>query len=251
MSEHRNVFSEMSDEYAGSRPVYPEELFEWVVSLCSNRQQVWDCATGSGQGAVGLAPFFETVHATDISEEQIRHGVQVDNVQYSVQAAEKTDLPEGTIDLVVVAQALHWFDFPKFWKEVRRVANEEAFFCAWAYAWFETTAKIDQGLVDPFRNLLEPYWADNNRIMWEGYQDRDILFPFERIAGPDISIVMNWRMDQLLAYLSTWSAYRRSQGTESVRRQTDDLFRHARGLVDPDEVLRIEMPLIVLAGRVN
>ena len=59
-----DYFSDHSKLYASARPTYPEELFGFVASIAPARERVWDCATGNGQAAVGLARYFAEVEAT-------------------------------------------------------------------------------------------------------------------------------------------------------------------------------------------
>jgi ubiquinone/menaquinone biosynthesis C-methylase UbiE len=202
-----NAFSEVSERYALARPLYPRELYEWLASQCPLRRIAWDCATGNGQAAVGLAPYFEKIRASDISAEQIAHRIASANVEYSTQSAESTNFPDATFDLIVVAQALHWFDFPRFWAEVRRVARPGALFCAWGYSWPTTPPEIDRELVAPFRDLVEPFWLENNRVLWDGYPSEAIQFPFASLPEvPEFELRTHWTLPQLIAYLKTWSA---------------------------------------------
>ena len=163
--EGGRIFSVQSDDYASSRPHYPAELFAWIAAQCMAWEAAWDCATGNGQAALGLAQHFDWVEATDFSPEQIEHAFAADNVCYSVQPAEQTDFPSASFDLVTVAQALPWFDFDAFWPEVRRTAKPTAFFCAWGYAWFDCDSELDAALFTPVLRILEPFWAGENAIM--------------------------------------------------------------------------------------
>jgi SAM-dependent methyltransferase len=190
------------------------------------------------------------VDATDISAEQIAQALPHPRVRYAVASAEASGLPDGACDLVAVAQALHWFRFEQFWMEVRRVARPNAFFCAWAYVWPESTPAVDQELVSPFRAIINPYWASNNRIVWDGYRTEDVGFPFDRVSSPSFAIEVGWTLDQLVDYLMTWSAYKRSRRDASARTAIDDLLRRARSLIPANEEIQIRMPLTVLAGRV-
>jgi ubiquinone/menaquinone biosynthesis C-methylase UbiE len=81
----------------------------------------WDCAAGSGQATADLARRFDRVIATDASSEQISAAKPISNVEYRVATAEQSGLSDNCADLVTVAQALHWFDLPKFYAEARRV----------------------------------------------------------------------------------------------------------------------------------
>jgi len=131
-----DLFSEKSDLYAQARPQYPQALFDFLSSCVAHHNSVWDCATGNGQAAVGLAKIFSHVQATDMSEQQIAHALAADNITYSVQSAEHTNFADQQFDLITVAQALHWFNFEKFWPEGLRVLKPGGVFSAWAYDWF-------------------------------------------------------------------------------------------------------------------
>src|SRR4029450_7511658 len=98
--EGRETFSVGSDAYASGRPRYPTELFAWMASECEKHERAWDCATGNGQAAIGLAPHFDRREATDAGAEQIAHAFPIPNICYSVQPAEKTAFPAASFDLV-------------------------------------------------------------------------------------------------------------------------------------------------------
>ena len=246
-----NTFAVLSEAYSLARPRYPSALFEWLSEQCEQRLSAWDCATGNGQAAVGLAEHFARVEATDISVEQIAHAVPHPGVRYWVAKAESSGLPDSSVDLVTVAQALHWFDFDAFWPEVRRVARPNAFFCAWGYNWPQTTPSIDRELVAPFRTLLSPFWVPKNRILWNGYRVEDTLFPFARTEAPSYAIEVDWTLSQLVEYMKTWSAYGRIHRDPATCEAVDALFERAKRLLAPEEVLRVKTPLVVVAGRVS
>src|SRR5258706_7303168 len=113
----KDNFSKVSERYAQFRPTYPKEIFDYLTSLVTNHETVWDAATGNGQVARGLAPHFKTVMATDLSEKQIRHAFIADNIQYSVEPAEHTSFADDSFDLITIGQAIHWFHFDEFYKE--------------------------------------------------------------------------------------------------------------------------------------
>jgi Methyltransferase domain len=194
-----NTFSEKSHDYAAARPQYPVELFSWIRQAAGVDSTVWDAATGNGQAAHGLAAHFAQVFATDISSEQIAAAKPAANIRYSVASAEQSGLADSSCDVVTVAQALHWFDYAKFWPEVRRVCPG-GFFCAFGYAWMTATPAVDQELVLPFQELVSPFWAPNNRILWDGYQPADIQFPFEEVPAPDFAIGLIWSINSIIDY---------------------------------------------------
>jgi ubiquinone/menaquinone biosynthesis C-methylase UbiE len=250
MTTNENTFSVASVFYAIARPQYPADLFRWIAGQCENVEMAWDCATGNGQAAIGLANYFDHVDATDISSEQMAHARPHRRVHYAVASAEASGLPDSAYDLVAVAQALHWFRFAEFWPEVHRVAKRNAFFCAWGYDWPECTHAVFLALAEMIRAIVEPYWAPNNRIVFDGYRFVDVCFPFDRITTPSFAIEVHWTMDQFIDYLMTWSAFKRSCADAGVGAAIEDIFRHARSLVSPGEINLVRMPLKVLAGRI-
>ena len=111
------LFATVAREYANFRPEYPPELFAWLARQCVARELAWDCGCGSGQASVALAEHFDQVHATDVAPEQIAAAKPHPRVKYSVAPAEHSGLPDASVDLVTVAQALHWFDVRAFYAE--------------------------------------------------------------------------------------------------------------------------------------
>ncbi|WP_341842693.1 class I SAM-dependent methyltransferase [Chitinophaga caseinilytica] len=117
----KDLFSVQSASYAKFRPDYPPALYAWLASQTPGHAQAWDCGTGNGQCAVHLAGFYENVYATDPSAQQIAHAAPHDRVRYAVEPAENCGLPDASADLVTVGQALHWFRFEDYFREVARV----------------------------------------------------------------------------------------------------------------------------------
>lgn len=244
-----DLFSENADLYATARPRYPEELFTFIAALAPARSRAWDCGTGNGQAAVSLAEHFAEVVATDPSEEQIAHATRVGNIRYSVQSAEETDLVDRSIDAICVAQALHWFEFKPFFAEVRRVAVPGAIFIAWGYDWFSVSPEFDTVFRKSILDVVAPYWALQNQILWTGYANVPLTFP--RLPTPEFRILARWDLHQLLAYVHTWSATRRciaALGTGFFEIAGEKL---APLWGNPGEVRAVSMPLHLLAGRVS
>lgn len=246
----RATFAQKSNEYAEARPQYPETLFQWLADRTKGKNLAWDVATGNGQSAVSLANHFVHVHATDISAEQIAHATQRHNITYEVSMAERSGFPDDSFDVVTVAQALHWFDFTLFWPEVSRVAKHGAFFFAWGYDWPTTIPEIDDMLVSSFRKIIHPFWADNNRLLWDGYQTKDIVFPFQRLEVPIFTIQVEWRLNQLVNYMMTWSAYKRSQKDILATAAIDELLAKHASLAKLNPVIPVTMILKTVAGTV-
>lgn len=198
-------FSSVATRYADYRPHYPEELFDYLASLVSRETQVWDCAAGSGQATLGLARRFARIIATDASAEQVASAPAIPHAEFRVALAEQSGLPNASVGLVTVAQALHWFDLSRFYAEVNRVLQPDGVLAVWAYGVnrLEGTA-VDAIVQDFYSNLLGPYWPPSRQLVESGY--RSLAFPFAEIYPPAFRMEVHWTLDRLLGYFSTWSA---------------------------------------------
>jgi len=199
-------FSSLATAYAAGRPGYPPELYEWIGQIAPGRERVWDCATGSGQAAVGLSGHFHAVCATDASADQIANATQRPNISYSVQLAESTEFPAEHFDAVTVAQAMHWFRIVDFAEEARRVLKPDGVLVAWAYGFFRITPEIDALIKQRLFEPIRPYWPEGAPIAWSGYSDVEL--PLEPLESPEMSMSCRWTLQNLTAYLASWSALR-------------------------------------------
>jgi ubiquinone/menaquinone biosynthesis C-methylase UbiE len=201
-------FSKVAQRYADFRPHYPPELFDYLTTLVPRSGTVWDCAAGSGQATLDLAARFRKVIATDASPQQIASATPWDNVEYRVALAEQSGLVDTSIDLVTVAQALHWFDRDRFFAEVRRVLKPGGVLAVWVYATNQVENEaVNQIVQDFYSNIVGPYWPPERRMTETGY--REIILPFAEIVPPSFQMEVRWTLDQLLGYFSTWSATNR------------------------------------------
>jgi SAM-dependent methyltransferase len=199
-------FSEKSHQYARARPRYPEAVYAFVAAQAPATERAWDCASGNGQAAEGLARHFRQVEATDASGEQIRNAAPIERVRFSVQAAEETDFAVSSFDAICVAQALHWLDLDRFYAEARRVLKPGGVIAAWGYDRMRTSDLFQARFDEEILPRLKPYWPAQNRLLWSGYEG--IPFPFERIAAPAFEMRVQWTLQQLRAYVETWSGTR-------------------------------------------
>ena len=200
----KDHFSKRAQDYAQYRPGYPEALFEYLASLSPKKKIALDCATGNGQAAVGLAEHFKQVIATDPSRKQISHAVKHDHVNYCIALAERTPVLSKSMDLVTIAQALHWVDLPKFFKEVKRVLKPEGYVAVWCYNLLHVHPRIDVILYRYYTEIVGPYWPPERKMTEDGYQS--IEFPFEEAETPTVHMNAEWNLNDLTGYLRTWSS---------------------------------------------
>ncbi len=248
--EGEKSFGAFAKEYARFRPTYPDALFERLARLCDRRELAWDCGTGSGQAALGLARHFRRVAATDASFFQIAHAPSAQGIFYVVCTAERSALREGSVDLVAVAQALHWFDFAEFYAEARRVLTPDGIIAVWSYGLPSVNGAIDELVRSFYRDVVGPYWPAQRRFVEDGY--RSIPFPFPEVELPPLGLEAEWDLERFVGYLGTWSA---------VRRYLAQNRRNPLDLVSADlrksweraggGKLRVRWPLSVRAGKVG
>ncbi len=245
----KDHFSKQSDEYAKYRPVYPPELFAYLASLVSAHELAWDCGTGNGQAALGLAALFGRVIATDPSEAQIRNAAAHPRISYRVAPAERTDIAVASVDLVTVAQALHWFDHERFYREVRRVLKPGGVLAVWCYGLNEIAPAIDPIVRRYYSEVVGPYWPPERHFIDERYAT--IPFPFTELAVPAFGIESRWNLDDFIGYLDTWSATQRYRQAEK-----QNPLEALRGVLErawgPAETERlVTWPIYLRVGRVS
>src|SRR5436305_157555 len=241
----KDHFSKQAADYAKFRPRYPRELFEYLGSVAPSRALAWDCATGNGQAAVELAKVFDRVIATDASEKQIANAGLHERVEYRMASAEESGLESGTIDLIMVAQALHWFDLGSFYAEVRRVLKNNGVFAASAYNLLHVEPAIDEIVNRYYYEVVGPFWPPERKLV---EQFSDLPFPFQEIDPPEFEMTAQWNLDHLLGYLQTWSSTQRfiaANKRDPLEAIADDL-RAAWG--DPGQMRKVVWPLILRVG---
>lgn len=243
------LFGARADAYASFRPNYPESLFAWLAAQCAERQGALDIACGNGQASYPLREHFKQVLACDASLEQLQAGADQSGLQLFVAEAQMQPLPNQSLDLIVVAQALHWFATPAFFAEVRRLLKPGGVFCAWCYSLMRIDAELDTLIDDFYRNTLGGYWPAGRASVDAGY--RDIDNPFTPLAPPASAIEISWSLEQLLGYLRTWSAvqrYEQQNGVDPLL-QLQTKLRQAWG--DAKQPRFVRWPLHFLAGTPN
>lgn len=227
----KDHFSGHAASYAAFRPVYPADLFDWLAEISPGRDLAWDCATGSGQAARGLARHFRKVIATDASAEQIRQAEGPANITFRTESAESASLDAGSVDLVSVAQAYHWFDHSAFLREIGRVLRPDGVLALWAYQLASVSPAVDAVVLRLYADELDAYWPPERRWVESGY--RDFKFPWPDLPVPAFHMELEWGFEGFCGYLRTWSATRRhlaATGKDAVRAVEPEL-RSAWGSV--------------------
>lgn len=242
----KDYFSLQAEAYARFRPRYPPALFSWLARQCDTRQMAWEAGCGSGQATGELARHFAWVVASDPSRAQLSRAPALPNVEYRCTAAERADLADRSVDLILVAQALHWFDLESFYRQVRRVLRPAGLIAVLCYDLIRISREID-AVVDRFyHDLLGDFWPPERLHIEQRY--RSLSFPFEPLEVPDFPMRAEWTLDHLLGYLDSWSAvqlFRRQRQSDPLA-EIEPALRQVWGETPTRPVT---WPLTVRVGR--
>ncbi|KAH7667388.1 S-adenosyl-L-methionine-dependent methyltransferase protein [Dioscorea alata] len=255
------LFKKQGKEYAEARPSYPPELFSFIASKTPEHHLAWDVGTGNGQAALSLAEMFNKVIGTDTSEEQLTLASKHANIYYqhtpptmSIPEVENLVAPPGTVDVITVAQAFHWFANPAFFSLVKHVLKPNGVFAAWCYTLPSVDANIDQVMKRMYKKSY-PFWSPDRRFVDEEY--RSIEFPFEPVAGEDstgpfeFETVKMMELGEYMTYIRSWSAYQTAKGkgvellTEEV---VDELVKAWGG--HWEGVKAVKYPIFLRIGKI-
>lgn len=244
----KDNFSRQSIDYVKFRPHYPKELFGFLMPLLKEHHLAWDVATGNGQVANVLAEYFNQVIATDISENQLKHAIQKHNINYRVESAEQSSLPDKSVDLITIAQAIHWFNFEAFYREVRRTLKPNGLIAVIGYPLFSIEPGIDTIIQQFYSETLHLCWDPERKYIDDHYST--IPFPFHEMQTPAFSMNYNWSLHDLVGFLNTWSAVQHyirqyhANPVEEVRKKLSAIW------IDKEKK-PVFFPLIIRVGHLG
>lgn len=245
----KDLFSEQSQVYAKYRPVYPGELFDYILQFVPERKTAWDCATGNGQAARVLADYFDKVIATDINEAQLKNAVQKPNIEYHICPAEQTPFADNSFDLITVATAYHWLNWKAFHKEATRVGKPNAVIAVWGYNRIICEDENVNRIIDHFYyDIVGPYWDPERKHVDASYNT--VEFNYNPLPNQSFELNLRWTKDVLIGYLKSWSAvqhYINRNGTSPLTLIEEDLNK----VWNDREEKEVHFPIFLLIGRIT
>ena len=243
----KDHFSGHAAQYAKFRPVYPDELFDWLAREAPARARAVDAATGNGQAAVALASRFESVIALDASAQQVANATLHERVEYRVARAEETGIEDSSVDLVTVAQALHWLDHGRFFAEASRILRPRGLLAVWGYSNATVSPDFDGEFIGFYTRIVGPYWPPERVIVEARYAP--VVLPFAEIAAPPFALEQDMNGEGFAGYVGTWSAVQRYR--QAVGQDPLPLIQPAidRCWPTPDTIRRVRWPLFLRVGR--
>ncbi len=199
----KSTFSYDPSHYTNYRPQYPKELFEFLSKKSTSPKMVLDCGSGSGQATEGLSRIFEHVIAVDASNELLSKAKKLSNVTYIQSLCEKLPLASNSIDLICVAQAIHWFQLETFYEEVKRILKPGGIIAVFCYNQATISTKVDEIVA----NIYEQVKSNENitierQYVYDAYET--LPFPFKKILSPSFKMTVRWNYNQWLEYMKTW-----------------------------------------------
>ncbi|KAK9930245.1 hypothetical protein M0R45_027288 [Rubus argutus] len=256
------LFDKQAEVYSEARPTYPKEWYSKLAGLTPQHSLAWDVGTGNGQAALGLAEHYEQVLASDISESQLKHAFQHPRVRYihtpmSISEDEMVNLigggHENSVDLVTVAEAVHWFDLPKFYSLVKRLLRKPGGTIAvWAYNKLLVSPDFDP-VFNHFREKCIPFQNPNLIYIRENY--RTLPFPFEGVGlsheGEPMTLEIPKEMSfqGLMRMLKSYSAVptAKDQGVDLLSEEVIKEFQRVWG--GHDLVRSVKYEAFMLVGK--
>lgn len=265
---HHEFFEgdEHADDYAKFRPRTPDVVINWIIEYLSDKVKrsgskfdaAVDVGCGTGQCTVLLADYFNEVHGSDVAESQIKRAIEdnkLSNVKYFVSPAEVIPLPDNSVDLITCAQCFHWFDFERFYAEVKRVLKPNGVLALITYIRPLLDNEQLRSLIrDAFNNEpLNKYVAEQLRIVDNGYAD--VQLPFNDITRRETTIFTDGvSCEDILGYVRSWSSYGQcvKHEPEAARQLESDIRKkvvEVTGNSVNDKQFTLETPFFLLMAR--
>lgn len=250
MASFADHFSQLAARYKAYRPHYPPALAGALADRCARRDLAWDVGCGNGQLSVALAERFARVVATDPSQAQLDQAVASPGVEYRCEPSEVSSHAAASVDLAVAAQAAHWFDWPRFVAELGRVVRPGGLVALITYRNAELAAEVGERLAR-FYDQIEPYWPDGRAHVFNRY--RDLTLPWPAVDPPVLEMTATWTRDELVGYISTWSATARfvaARGEGPGEGPIEALGAELAAVWPAGEAREVRWPLTIKLARV-
>ncbi len=154
--------------------------------------------------------------ATDASDQQIVSAELHRKIEYRVARAESSGINTDSVDLITVAQALHWFDIERFFAEACRVLKPGGVLAIWVYERTRISPECKE-VIEMAYTETESYWPPERKLVENHY--RDITMPMPEIPVEPFEMRLDWTADEMLAYMRTWSGsqrYMQANGSDPI-----------------------------------
>jgi len=165
-------FSDIAEEFDRYRPGYPEELFKHILKTLPvrNPERAMDLGAGTGKSTRALVGHFREVIAVEPDPgmaAKLRE--EIPEAKILKVAAEECVLPEASVDLVTIGNALHWMDFERVFANVHRWLRAAGIFAVYDRPLPKTTPAIDEVILRELRGPWKPHRDPRLKrdLVWE------------------------------------------------------------------------------------
>jgi SAM-dependent methyltransferase len=222
------AFRAVADAYARARPGYPDEVVPW---MCGEQPaRVLELGAGTGRLTAALAAHAHQVLATDPLPEMLAHLRRaLPEIPAAQAVAERIPLPDHSVDVVVSAQAYHWFDPDKALPEIARVLRPGG---AVALVWNERDERIPwvrrlgAALPGPEQNSDPTHDLIGSGLF--GYVERATFRLWQRLDRDRLHDLVRSR-----SHVAVLDEARRAEVLEQVDALYDEYGRGADGMLLP------------------
>lgn len=214
-----NWFDSGGEAYRRGRPSMPARVARRLAEACAHHGLAIDVGCGSGQLTVSLLGRFDRVVGIDPSRSQLDAAPSHPNLTFFEGRESALPVATGSADFIVACQAAHWFDMAAFESECRRVARSQALISIVGYGVPEIEGPARELLSAFYWRDIHAFWPAARASIERRYTDLNLeLEPIEIGELPPF-IELCWSVDQLAAYVRTWSACRKAQAEGQGDRQ--------------------------------
>lgn len=199
----RSYKQEQGEAYARARPDYHPFLYEtvinWHISTGGRLDTLLDVGCGPGNAARALAPRFAHAIGLDPSEGMIATARAVGGVsssskpvRFEVSTAEELGgnlsppVQDSSVDLIIAANAAHWFDMSGFWPSAARVLKPGGSVALWTTGQIRThpsmpnAAAIQAAIEQHQESHLKPYYTPGSILAHNRYVDLPLPWMLEQ-----------------------------------------------------------------------
>ncbi|XP_063790221.1 putative methyltransferase DDB_G0268948 [Pseudophryne corroboree] len=207
--------------YQKYRFLPPQEVQDMICSYLGEKLTnpyglAVDVGCGSGQGTRILAPYFEMVLGTDISEAQIEEAKKeagLSNVTFRVTPAEDIPVDNASVDLITAFCAVHWFNVEKFLKEVDRALKPHGCLALFSYllcmdVHYKNQSEQMSKVYTEVQDFLQQYEHEKVQHVRTSYKEIFEVIPYKdkkRIDGIVTKITMT--LAEFMGFIQTLSMF--------------------------------------------
>ena len=191
------IFTGKAEAYAKARPGYPDAAMDYICTLIPQNSVFADIGAGTGKFTLLLAQrecrVFAVEPNEDMREQLAVRATLYPNIQIINGSAESTTLSDKSVDVVLCAQALHWFNLNDFRAECHRICKSNGIVIAvynntpggsTTHSKLSTDIFFTNPIIQEFPNPM--FYTREN---WIAYMTSHSHDPLPSDAGYDVHIV--------------------------------------------------------------